>query len=91
MRRFLFFCRDRGKPEYPFPRPHIAKRRAGVERGRGFFPIPFHLGRGPSTVPPYLGSDPGGQSESLWGGGRWRLHVAAGGKQPGGAEGEVGG
>lgn len=52
------------------------------------FPSPS-TGTGAQHSSPYLGLDPGGQSEGLWGGGWWRLHLAVGGKKPGGADGEV--
>ena len=65
--------------------PKDAEEWKGVEAS---FPFPSTWA-GAQHSPPYLGSYPEGQSESLWGGGRWRLHLAAGGKESGGTEGEV--
>lgn len=62
----------------PSTGPTVLK--AAEELGRAFFPIR-----------PYLGSDPRGQRERLFGAGLWRLCLAAGGREPGGTEGEVGG
>lgn len=66
------FSAERGEPEYPFPRLHIAQRSRGLRQGRGFFPIPFFLGKEPSPVPLTWGRIRGGRarvSEEEGGGG----------------------
>lgn len=61
----------------PLPQVPIAKRGRGVRQGRGCFPIPFHPGRGPSTVPPTWGRILGGKArvsgEEGSGGSTWPL------------------
>lgn len=69
------FSAERGEPECPFPRLHIAQRSRGVGQGRGFFPIPFLLGREASPVPLTWGRIRGGRArvsgEEGGGGSTW--------------------
>lgn len=73
MRRFLFFCTNRGKTKGGL----VFEIRGGQQEVDAPFPNPLHPDRGPSTVSPTWGRIPGGRTrvsgEEGGGGSPWPL------------------